>query len=216
MVPLRDFLSFRCVPDSKSDMLVAPAAERNKDAILAVLKTLLPPGGTVLEIASGTGQHVVHFARALPHLQWLPSDASAEARRSIEARLASERLPNVHPPLALDARDRPWPVSGPLAAIVCINLVHISAWPVTEALFAGAREQLSDAGIVYLYGPYRQEGRHTAPSNEAFDRSLRAQDSQWGVRNLEDVIRTARDSGFEHVATVEMPANNLSVAFRRV
>ena len=116
--------------------LVSPAAERNKGPILEILKTLLPRTGTVLEIASGSGQHVVHFARALTHLQWLPSDPSAEARRSIAAWLASERLPNVQPPLELDVLDRPWPVAGPLDAIVCINLIHISPWPVTGALFA--------------------------------------------------------------------------------
>jgi SAM-dependent methyltransferase len=195
--------------------LVAPAAERNKDPIVAVLKTLLPATGSVLEIASGTGQHVVHFARALPHLQWLPSDVSAEALASIEAWLASERLPNVGPPIRLDVLERPWPVDGALDAIVCINLIHISPWPVTAALFAGASEKLRAAGIVYLYGPYKRQGRHTAPSNDAFDRSLRAQDPAWGVRNLEDVIDTASRAGFEHITTVEMPANNLSVAFRK-
>ena len=195
--------------------LVAPAADRNKAPILAVLETLLPPRGTVLEIASGTGQHVVHFARALPDLEWLPSDSSAEARRSIAAWRASERLPNVQAPIELDVLARPWAVARPLDAVVCINLIHISPWAVTAALFAGAAELLKDSGIVYLYGPYKQQGQHTAPSNEAFDRSLRAQNPAWGVRNLEDVIETASAGGFEHVSTVEMPANNLSVAFRK-
>jgi hypothetical protein len=195
--------------------LVAPAAERNKDPILAVLKTLLAQTGTVLEIASGTGQHVVHFARALPQLEWLPSDVSAEARDSIEAWRVAERLPNVKPPLALDVLERPWPVRGPLEAIVCVNLIHISPWPVTAALFAGANETLKDGGVVYLYGPYKRQGRHTAPSNDAFDRSLRAQNAAWGVRSLEDVIDIAKSAGFEHIATIEMPANNLSVAFHK-
>lgn len=195
--------------------VVSPAAERNKDPILAVLKTLLPRTGTVLEVASGTGQHVVHFARALPHLQWLPSDASAQARGSIAAWLASEALPNVAAPIALNVLERPWPVACPLDVIVAINLIHISPWPVTRALFAGAAEMLSDSGVVYLYGPYKRQGRHTAPSNEAFDRSLRAQDPAWGVRNLEDVIEVAGNTGFEHIKTVEMPANNLSIAFIR-
>ncbi len=195
--------------------LVAPAAERNKDLILEVLKTVLPQTGAVLEVASGTGQHVVHFARALPRLQWLPSDASAQARRSIAAWVASEALPNVAAPIALDVLERPWPVAGTVEAILCINLIHISPWPVTGALFAGAAEKLSDSGVVYLYGPYKRRGRHTAPSNEAFDRSLRAQDPAWGVRNLEDVVEAGSNAGFEHIKTVEMPANNLSVAFRR-
>jgi hypothetical protein len=194
---------------------VAPAAERNKEPILAVLETLLPRTGTVLEIASGTGQHVVHFARALAHLTWLPSDASAEARGSIAAWLSSERLPNVGAPIALDVLERPWPVARPIDAIVCINLIHISPWAVTGALFAEAAEILGDSGIVYLYGPYRRQGRHTAASNEAFDRSLRAQNPAWGVRNLEDVLEAATGAGFEHVMTIEMPANNLSVVFRR-
>jgi hypothetical protein len=202
---------------AKSDTLVvAPAADRNKEPILAVLKTLLPQTGSVLEIASGTGQHVVHFARALPQLHWQPSDVSIEALDSIEAWLAAERLPNVMPPIALDVLRRPWPVAGPLGAIVCVNLIHISPWPVTTALFSGAQETLSDAGLVYLYGPYKRQGRHTAPSNEAFDRSLRAQNPEWGVRDLEDVIDIAKGAGFEHAATVEMPANNLSVAFRLI
>jgi hypothetical protein len=195
--------------------LVSPAADRNKAPILDVLETLLPPQGTVLEIASGSGQHVVHFARALPDLRWMPSDPDAEARLSIAAWLASERLPNVDPPIELDVLDRPWPVNVPLDAIVCINLIHISPWSVTAAAFAEAREKLSASGLVYLYGPYKQQGRHTAPTNEAFDRALRAQNPDWGVRNLEDVIDVAVDAGFEHIATVAMPANNLSVAFRR-
>lgn len=193
--------------------LVAPAAERNKGAILEVLETLLPRSGTVLEVASGTGQHVVHFARALPHLHWQPSDVSTPARQSVAAWLAAEQLSNVAAPIALDVLERPWRVAGPLEAIVCINLIHISPWPVTAALFAGAHETLSAGGLVYLYGPYKQQGRHTAPSNEAFDQSLRAQDPAWGVRNLEDVIETAEAAGFGHITTVQMPANNLSVAF---
>jgi cyclopropane fatty-acyl-phospholipid synthase-like methyltransferase len=195
--------------------LVAPAADRNKGPILDVLQRFLPPAGTVLEIASGTGQHVVHFARAITGVTWIPTDVSAEARRSIEAWRATEQLPNVQSPLNLDARRRPWPVTGSCDAIVCINLIHISPWAVTRGLFEGAAATLVDGGLVYLYGPYKQHGRHTAPSNEAFDRSLRAQDPEWGVRDLEDVVHTAQDAGFEHIATVNMPANNLSVIFRR-
>jgi hypothetical protein len=195
--------------------LFAPAAERNKGPILDVLQRFLPPVGAVLEIASGTGQHVVHFARRLEHLTWIPSDVSADARRSIQGWLSAERLANVRPPLELDVRDRPWPVDIDLNAIVCINLIHIAPWSVTPALFAGARDELADQGVVYLYGPYKQQGRHTALSNEAFDRSLRAQDPDWGVRNLEDVVETARTAGFDHVEAVNMPANNLSLIFRK-
>jgi cyclopropane fatty-acyl-phospholipid synthase-like methyltransferase len=195
--------------------LIAPAAERNKGPILDVLQRFLPPVGAVLEIASGTGQHVVHFARRLDQLTWIPSDISAEARRSIQGWLSAERLANVRAPLELDVCDRPWPIDIGLSAIVCINLIHIAPWTVTPALFAGAHDELNDQGVVYLYGPYKQQGRHTALSNEAFDRSLRAQDPDWGVRNLEDVVETARTAGFDHVETVNMPANNLSVIFRK-
>jgi len=195
--------------------LVAPAAERNKGPILEVLQRVLPRTGTVLEIASGTGQHVVHFAHAFPQLTWIPSDVGIEALRSIEAWLSAERLPNVQPPLQLDVLDHPWPVAAGLDAIVCINLIHIAPWAVTSALFRGARERLGAHGLVYLYGPYKRQGRHTAPSNEMFDRSLRAQDPEWGVRNLEDVVETARHAAFEHVMTMEMAANNLSVVFCR-
>ncbi|MGZ9014474.1 MAG: DUF938 domain-containing protein [Burkholderiales bacterium] len=195
--------------------LVAPAAERNKAPILEVLKDVLPSRGVALEIASGSGQHVLHFARAFPDLMWIPSDASVEARQSIRAWLATEPLPNVQPPVELDVRSIPWAVPAGIDAIVCINLIHIAPWPVTPALFQGARQTLPPGGVLYLYGPYKQHGRHTAPSNDAFDRSLRAQNAEWGVRDLDDVVRTAGDAGFDLVETREMPANNLSVVFRR-
>ena len=174
---------------------------------------MLPQTGTVLEIASGSGQHVIHFARGLPQLTWQPSDPDPQARASVASHLADESLPNVRAPLDLDVRARPWPI-GACDAILCINMIHISPWAATEALFAGAHDVLA-SGVMYLYGPYRVNGRHTAPSNEAFDRSLRAQDSQWGVRDLEDVLRLARDAGFELLETVQMPANNLSVVLAR-
>ena len=192
--------------------LESAAAERNKAPILGVLARVLPDSGTVLEIASGTGQHVVHFARALPALTWQPSDADPQARASIAAWLAHEKLPNVRAPLDLDVRTRPWPIAE-CDAIVCINMIHISPWAATQALFAGAEERLRD-GVLYLYGPYRVNGGHTAPSNQAFDRSLRAQDPEWGVRDLADVTALAGRHGFELVETVQMPANNLSVVFR--
>ena len=196
------------------ERLSAPTAERNKAPILAVLERVLPAQGVVLEIASGTGQHVVHFARALPRLRWQPSDADAAARRSIAAWIAAEQMPNVLQPLGLDVLQRPWPVAA-CDALVCINMIHISPWAATAALFGGAAETLGETGIVYLYGPYRRNGAHTAPSNEAFDRSLRAQDPAWGVRALEDVADVAAAEGFDLAEVVSMPANNLSVVFRR-
>jgi hypothetical protein len=194
--------------------LVSPAADRNKGPILEVLKRVLPKSGMVLEIAAGSGQHAVHFSRALPMLTWQPTDANDEARASIEAWAAGEELPNLMPPLKLDVHVQPWPVSH-VDAIVCINMIHISPWSATTALMRGAAEVLGESGVIYLYGPYRVNGRHTAPSNESFDRSLRSQNPQWGVRDLEEVVKVANAQGFDLVETIEMPANNLSVIFRK-
>jgi len=192
----------------------APAAERNKQPILEVLKRVLPASGIVLEVASGTGQHVVHFAKALTTLTWQPSDPDAQARRSISAWIAEERLPNVREPLDLDVRSDPWPVSE-CDALVCINMIHISPWAATEALFDGAARVLRAGAVVYLYGPYQINGRHTAESNAAFDATLRAQDPQWGVRELDRVVAAASGRGLELLESVAMPANNLSVVLRR-
>lgn len=206
----------RCeqVDDLTDGRLVSPSADRNKGPILAVLERILPPTGTVLEIASGTGQHVVYFARALRHLTWQPSDVDEECLRSISAWVSAQRLPNIRPPIELDVRALPWPL-GAVDAIVCANLLHIAPWPVVPALFAGAGAALRASGPLYLYGPYSLQGRHTAPSNEAFDRALRAYDSGWGVRDLAEVARVADEHGFELAETAEMPANNLSVVFRK-
>ncbi|MEA3155151.1 MAG: hypothetical protein QOK44_2740 [Betaproteobacteria bacterium] len=197
-----------------SERLVSPSADRNKGPILGVLERVLPKTGRVLEIASGTGQHAVHFARALTGLQWQPSDPDAEARRSIASWCAQERLANVSQPLALDVHDVPWPVTA-FDAVVCINMIHISPWTTTTSLFAGAKLALREGGVLYLYGPYRMHGVDTAPSNEAFDRSLRAQNPQWGLRDLDDVVRVADVEDFDLIETVSMPANNLSVIFRK-
>jgi len=194
--------------------LSAPATERNKGAILGVLQRVLPDSGLVLEIASGTEQDVVHFARALPHLLWQPSDPDPRARASISAWIAEAGLPNILQPLDLEVRSEPWPVSH-CDAIVCINMIHVSPWIATRALFDGAARVLADAGVVYLYGPYSVDGRHTAPGNAAFDASLRAQDPEWGVRHLEAVIDVADQRGFELLESVRMPANNVSLVIRR-
>lgn len=198
-------------PDGR---LVSPSAERNKGPILAVLERVLPETGLALEIASGTGQHVVHFARALGGLSWQPSDADAGCRRSISAWLAATSLSNVRQPLDLDVCKLPWPVPT-VDTIVCINLIHISPWAATTGLMAGASSTLREDGVLYLYGPYSIHGKHTAPSNEAFDGALRAQNPEWGVRDLDEVARVAEEKGVDLVETVEMPANNLSVIFRK-
>ncbi|MBC2668630.1 DUF938 domain-containing protein [Novosphingobium piscinae] len=192
----------------------APATLRNRDPILAILKTILPERGTVLEVASGSGEHIVHFARHLPHLAWQPSDPTAEARASIAAWLAAERLANVAPPLALDAAATDWPVVD-VDAMVCINMVHISPWPATLGLFAGAERLLPPGAPLYLYGPYIVTGQPLAPSNAAFDRDLRERDPAWGLRMLDDVLAAAAQAGLALDRIDEMPANNLSVTLRR-
>jgi cyclopropane fatty-acyl-phospholipid synthase-like methyltransferase len=196
----------------------APAAERNKQPIADVLRRALAPllekGGTVLEIASGTGQHVVHLASAMPTLRFVPSDPDPSARASIEAWRGESGLANVEAPLDLDVRTTPWPLER-ADAIVCINMIHISPWSACEGLMRGAARLLPSGGVLYLYGPFVCEGQHTAPSNAAFDENLRARDPSWGVRDRADVGREARSQGFVLEETVPMPANNLSLIFRR-
>jgi hypothetical protein len=194
--------------------LFSESTQRNRGPILAVLQRILPPTGLVLEIASGSGEHVVHFATALPGLQWQPSDPDARAHASIRAWIHNERLANVSEPVVLDVCSSPWPVQR-ADALVCINMIHISPWAATEALFAGAQALLAAGAPLFLYGPYRRFGGHTAPSNEAFDAQLRARNPDWGVRDLEKVVEVAARANLEHIELVEMPANNFSVVFRK-
>jgi len=193
---------------------MAPATERNREPILAVLRNVLPRSGTVLEIASGTGQHAVHFAAAMPGVTWQPSDPDATHRESITAWIEYARVANVVAPLDIDVRREPWGIDA-VDAIVAINLIHIAPWAVAEALFTGAGKRLAPGGVLYLYGPYRRDGAHTAPSNEAFDRQLRAADSEWGVRDMEAVIALGAANGLTCDAPIPMPANNFSLVFRR-
>jgi cyclopropane fatty-acyl-phospholipid synthase-like methyltransferase len=192
------------------------AAERNKNPILEVLRDALPRSGTVLEIASGTGQHAVHFAAALPGLTWQPTDADPAQLAIVAARIADSRLANVLEPLALDVQDERWTggrIGGPYDALVCINMLHVAPWTATGALFGGAARHLQPAAPLLIYGPFREGGRHTAPSNEAFDRSLRERDASWGVRDLGEVSAEGEAAGFDRVRVVRMPANNLCVVF---
>ena len=168
----------------------------------------------VLEIGSGSGQHVSHFARALPKLTFQPSEFDEGRHASIAAWVAHEHLANVRPPIAFDVARLPWPVSE-AAAIVCINVIHISPWEATLALMRGAGELLPTGGVLVTYGPYRRDGRHTAPSNEVFDADLKARDPRWGVREIEEVTAAAKDAGLEFEEIVPMPANNFTVVFRR-
>ena len=192
----------------------SPSAERNREPILAVLREALPATGRVLEIASGTGQHAICFARAMPGLDWQPSDADAGARESIAAWVAHEGLANVRAPLALDVHQPDWGVDT-LDAVVCINMIHISPWSAAQALFAGAGSRLADGGVLYLYGPYKRGGAHTSPSNDAFDQQLRARDPAWGVRDMEAVMALGASAVLECDEPVAMPANNFSLVFRK-
>jgi SAM-dependent methyltransferase len=192
----------------------APAATRNRDAILAVLGPRLPPRGRVLEIASGSGEHTVHVAAAYPGVTFQPSDPDAENRASIDAWTAHLGLANVEPALDIDATNTFSPVAT-VNVVVCINMIHIAPWRAAVGLVRNAASVLPAGGHLYLYGPYRRNGAHTAPSNEAFDESLRTRDPAWGIRDLEAVIDLATNAGFAAPDIVEMPANNLSVIFTR-
>jgi len=192
----------------------APAAARNRQPILDVLRPHLPARGLVLEVASGSGEHTAHFARALPDLIFQPSDPDERARASIDAWTAALGLANVRPALALDATAEVWPIAA-ADAIACINMIHISPWGAAIGLIGGAARLLPENGTLFLYGPYFRRGAETAPSNLAFDRDLRARDPAWGIRSLENVVALARANGFAPPLVIEMPANNLSLVFRR-
>ena len=191
----------------------APATERNRDAIVAVLREELPDAGLVLEVASGSGEHVVHFAATFPALDWQPSDPDPAALASIAAWREEAGLANLHPPIRLDAA-APWPIDK-ADAMLCINMVHISPWRATLGLLCGAGGCLPASGLLYLYGPFVRDDVETAPSNLVFDASLKARDPQWGLRRVEDVIAAADAQGLRFERLVEMPANNVSLLFRR-
>ena len=193
----------------------APATVRNRDFILDVLRDVLPVTGAILEIASGSGEHVVHFARNFPSLVFQPSDPEPEALRSIAAWVEATDVANVRAPIVLNASQSPWPIAS-ADGVICINMVHISPWDATVGLIAGAAAILPRGSPLYLYGPYKRRGFATAPSNEAFDRSLRARNPTWGLRDLEAVVAIAESVGFSAPTVTEMPANNLSVVFRRM
>ena len=192
----------------------APATLRNREPILDVLRSLLPRTGLALEVASGTGQHVVHFARGLPQLTWQPSDPSREARQSIAGWVAAEGLENVRPPLDLDAAAEKWPIEHAVA-VICINMTHISPWSSTAGLMRGAGSILASGAPLYLYGPYRRPRQQLEPSNAAFDFDLRTRNPQWGLRDLDELAKCAHDYSLALDQVIEMPSNNISVVFRR-
>ncbi len=192
----------------------APAAERNREPLLAVLRRVLPARGTLLEVASGTGQHAVFFAAALPELVVQPTDPSDEQRASIAARVEEARLPNLRAPLALDARDPEWPLRR-ADAVLCVNMFHVAPLTAAAGLFAGAARVLPVGGVLATYGPHREGGRHTSQGNEAFDRSLRDQHPDLGLRDVEsELVPLAAAAGFALAERVPMPANNLTLVWR--
>jgi hypothetical protein len=193
----------------------APAVARNKAAITEVLARHLPASGLVLEIASGSGEHALHFAAHFPALSFQPTDPDTAALASIAAWQAEAQLRNLLLPLMLDVMADAWPVQK-ADAVLCINMIHIAPWEATAALMRGAAWVLPRDGALFLYGPFKQGGQHTTPSNAEFDASLRAQDAQWGVRDLGAVAEIASAAGFAAPVVEEMPANNLSVIFRRL
>jgi SAM-dependent methyltransferase len=193
----------------------SPSAARNSGPIREVLEKVLPKSGIALEIGSGTGEHVVCFAKALPGLLWQPSDPDPASRASIEAWLAAEGLANIRTPVAIDTREASWGVEDdvPFAAVISLNMIHISPWESALGLLAGAGRLLRPEGILYLYGPFMRGGVHTAPSNAAFDADLKRRDPRWGVRDIDDLVREAASHGLELHEVIEMPANNLSLVF---
>jgi hypothetical protein len=193
----------------------APATVRNRDFILDVLREVLPTTGVILEIASGSGEHVVHFARNLPSLVFQPSDPEPDALLSVAAWMKAAEVTNVRTPIVLDASQPRWPIAS-ADGIICINMVHISPWDATIGLITGAAATLPPGSPLYLYGPYKRKGFATAPSNEAFDRNLRDRNPIWGLRDLEAIAAIAQSAGFSIPDITEMPANNLSIVFRRM
>ncbi|WP_135080907.1 DUF938 domain-containing protein [Terasakiella sp. SH-1] len=196
-----------------AERLFYPATERNREPILSVLQEHLPPKGRILEIASGSGEHVVHFAKSYPHITWHPSDLGPDCLNSIKAWRDHYGLSNIESPLQLDTtKAENWP-EFKVDALICINMVHISPWPATEGLMKKASQLLKKEGFLYLYGPYKKNGQHTAPSNVAFDQQLQATDSRFGVRDMERVVNEAEKNGLKLTQTTAMPANNFSLFF---
>ena len=192
----------------------APATARNRDAIVEILRTILPERGGVLEIASGTGEHVVYFAQAFPGLTFRPSDPDPECRRSIAAWTVRAAVANVAEPVALDALADEWEVAS-ADAILCINMLHIAPWEAAIGLFRHAAGLLAPGAPLYLYGPFLRADVETAEGNLAFERSLKSRDLRWGLRSVEDMDTLAARFGFSRAALAEMPANNLSLVYRR-
>jgi len=197
-----------------NELLTSAAAERNKDPILTVLESVLPGSANVLEIASGSGQHVCFFAAALPRTRWQPTEPDEASREAIAARIREAGLENVAQPIALNVEEPHWPVHERYDAVLCINMIHISPWRATHALFRGVARLLGSQGKLILYGPYLENGT-AAQSNLDFDASLKRRNSEWGLRDLDEVTRVAAGHSFARQQSVRMPANNLTVVFAK-
>lgn len=213
---------FHCFPFEKTGdgRQYSPSSQRNGRYILDVLKKVLPKEGTVLEIASGTGEHAAFFAPEFSHLTWQPSDPADDKIESIKAWIAIIPSPNLLPPIAIDAASDQWPVENqkvtpPITAIVCINMIHVSPWAAGQGLIAAAGRILKKGGVLYFYGAYMIDGHHTAPSNVEFDKMIRKTDSRWGLRDIRDVEKEANKQGLILKDVIPMPANNFSVVFEK-
>jgi SAM-dependent methyltransferase len=198
-------------PDNRQ---FASATERNRDAILAVLERVLPETGRVIEIGAGSGQHAAYFAPRFPGLTWQPTEPDPDGRASIKAWVEAANVPNLRPPLDLDVTASVWPITE-ADAVFSANMIHIAPWACCLGLMAGAGRILNEGGVLVLYGPFKRDGEHTAPSNADFDAGLKNRDPAWGVRDLGEVTRAAKEAGLALGETVAMPANNLIAIFRR-
>lgn len=195
--------------------LIAPSSRRNGPHILRILKNILPGSGTVLEIAAGSGEHTVMFAPEFPGLAWLPSDPAEDKLQSIRAWIKERPSPNILPPVALDSTEE-WDFQQSVAAMICINMIHIAPWAAAQGLFRNAGRLLPEGGVLYLYGPYNVDGQFTSESNEAFDRALKAQNSEWGLRDIAEVAAEAAKNGLRLIDVIDMPANNKSLVFKKL
>ena len=204
------------MPTESSKALHFPATSRNRDAITMVLKTFMPKSGLILEIGSGSGEHIVHFAKQFPNLTWQPSDLNPRNIESINAwiKTVKNSCQNIREPLLIDAAELT-PAIQFADAIICINVIHISPWNTTIGLMRNANQLLPSGGLLYLYGPYKLRNNHTAETNESFDHHLRSQNADWGIRNFEHVVSEAEKVDLKFVDNINMPANNLTIIFRK-
>ncbi|MEM6850863.1 MAG: DUF938 domain-containing protein [Pseudomonadota bacterium] len=211
-------LERRAATDGADARLFSPSAARNRDPIRDAFLELGPARGVVLEVGSGTGEHASHIAGAAPELTWRPSDPDPDSRESIDAWRLALGVPNIAPAASLDATAPDWDAAfdaRSLAAMVSINMIHIAPFEAAEGLIRGAGRLLADDGRLFLYGPFRRGGQHTAPSNEAFDASLKARDPRWGVRDLEKIDALAEAAGLTRAHLRDMPANNMVLLYAR-